>query len=102
MAAAVVIILRKQREIVEVFQGAGATSAATARYPSDLGIEEDRIFRGLIDRAILRDGGAGRYYLDEPSWTAHNTMRRRRSVIVLAIVIGILTFMIALGVVRLT
>jgi len=87
MAAAVAIIIRKQREIAEVFQGARATSVGTARYPADLGLEEDRIFRGLVDRAIVRGAGDGRYYLDEPGWTAHNTMRRKRALVVLAVMI---------------
>lgn len=101
MAAAAAMIIRKQRETVEVFQGARATSPATARDPNDLGIDEGLVFRGLVDRAILRDAGNGRYYVDEPSWYAHNAMRRRRAFVVLAIVIILGAMVIGLGIARL-
>ena len=67
------------------------------------GIDDGLVFRGLVERAILRDAGNGRYYLDEPSWVAHNTMRRRRAFIVLAVVIlaGIVTILAGASVVRL-
>lgn len=93
MGAAVVIIVRKQREIVEVFEGARATAPELARYPDELGIDESHIFRGLVRRAVLRPVGDGRYYVDEPSWVAMNDRRRRltavTAVAVLALVVGL-------------
>ena len=92
MGAAVVVaaVVRQQREIVEVFQGARATSPETARDPIELGLDHDRIFRGLIDRAVIRDAGNGRYYVDEPSWRALGRTRRRGAFIAVALVIVIL------------
>jgi hypothetical protein len=92
MGAAVAIIVRKQREIAEVFEGARATSPELARYPEELGIDDSHIFRGLVRRAVLRPVGDGRYFLDEPSWVAMNDRRRRVAavalVVVLALIIG--------------
>ncbi len=93
MGAAVVIIVRKQKEIVEVFEGARATTAELARYPDELGIDESHIFRGLVRRAVLRPTGDGRYFLDVPSWVAMKDQRRRVAMVtalaVLALVIGL-------------
>jgi hypothetical protein len=93
MGAAVAIVVRKQREIAEVFEGARATSLELARYPDELGIDESHIFHGLVRRAVLRPAGDGRYYLDEPSWVAMNDRRRRVAgimlVAVLALIIGL-------------
>ncbi len=101
MGAAVAIIIRKRRETVEVFQGARATSPSMARDPNELGIDDGVIFRGLVERAILRDAGNGRYYLDEPSWHAHNAMRRKRALVVLALVVALAAVAIGLGMPRL-
>lgn len=97
MGAAVVIILRKQRDIVEVFEGARATSPETARDPNDLGIDESVIFRGLVRRAVLRDAGGGRYYIDQPSWRAMSSMRHRVAMVVLAIVVVLLVVGLIVG-----
>ena len=94
MGAAVAVIVRKQREIVEVFEGARATRPELARFPEELGIDASHIFDGLVRRAVLRPVGDGRYYVDEPSWMAMNNMRRRRAVVLLivlaAVALGVL------------
>jgi hypothetical protein len=86
MGTTVAILLRKQRDIVEVFEGARATSPATARDPYELGIDNSMVFRGLVQRVVLREAGDGRYYVDEPSWRALHDRRRRASVMMLGIV----------------
>jgi hypothetical protein len=83
MGAAVAIVVRKQREIVEVFEGARATSPDRARFPDELGIDTSHIFDGLVRRAVLRPIGDGRYYVDEPSWVAMRSTRRRVMVVLL-------------------
>lgn len=93
MGAAVAIIVRKQRDIVEVFQGARATSPEMARDPNDLGIDDSLIFRGLVRRAVLRDAGGGRYYVDELSWNAMTNNRRRVALVVAGIVLLVGVFL---------
>ena len=87
MGAAAAVIMRRQRDIEETFQGARATDVQTARVPGDLGVEEDRIFRGLVTRAVIRPTSDGRYYLDEPSWQALRRMRHRAALIMLFVVL---------------
>ena len=88
MAAAAAVIQRKEREIVNTFRGAGATSADRARDPSELGVAKHLAFERLTRRAVLREAGAGKYYLDEPSWNALRGIRRRLAIVMLAIIIA--------------
>jgi hypothetical protein len=82
MGAAAVIILRKQRDIVEVYQGARAITPDSARTPDELGIDRSLIFKGLVRRAVLRETSNGRFYLDQPSWNALHSSRRRIGLVV--------------------
>lgn len=87
MGAAAAIIVRRQRDIVDTFRSASATTAAAARNPGELGVEEDMIFKGLIRRAVIRDAGNGRYYLDELSWNALGSLRRRLVTVALLVAV---------------
>ncbi|HXT16853.1 MAG TPA: hypothetical protein VN706_14535 [Gemmatimonadaceae bacterium] len=98
MGAAAAIVLRRQRDIVYMYLGAGATSPADARAPGDLGVESNRIFRGLVNRAVLRDAGNGRYYLDEASWKALNR-GRRRAVLIVVLLAALVTLLVSLNVI---
>src|SRR5690242_3992328 len=97
-AAAAAVILRKEREIVNTFRGVGATSSERARDPSELGVDKHLPFERLIRRAVLRDAGGGRYYLDELSWNALRSLRRRLILIMLAIIVALLVVLSASGV----
>jgi hypothetical protein len=96
MGAAAAVILRKQRDIGHIFQGARATSPETARVPDELGVDAHLAFRSLVRRAVLREAHDGRYYLDEPSWNALHTQRRRAALLLLLLSAGLL----ALGLTR--
>src|SRR5215467_2206967 len=92
-AAAAAIIIKREKDLVEHFRNAGATSPQRAQTPGALGVEDDNlIWRILVKGAVIREAAAGAYYLDEPSWEALGRRRRR-----MAIIIGV--FMIALAVV---
>lgn len=92
MGGAVTVILIKERQIVDAFERAGATSAATAVTPSDIAVDLDGVGgRRLVERAIIRDAGDGRYYLDLLGWEALRRQRRRiLFVILLLIALGAL------------
>jgi len=87
MGAAVTIMLIKERQIVEAFMRAGATSAASAVHPSDIAVDVTNIGgRGLIRRAVIREADEGRYYLDLPGWEALRGHRRRVLFVVLLLI----------------
>jgi len=92
MGAAVTIMLIKERQVVDAFMRAGATSAERAVHPSDLAVDLGGVGgRRLIDRAVLRDGGNGRYYVDVLGWEALRRHRRRvLSLILLLVALGAL------------
>lgn len=73
---------------------AGATSAQQARTLEELGISRGLVLRRLRERAVIRQAGPDRFYLDEQSWEAVRRGRRRAIhvswVIVLIIVLAVL------------
>jgi hypothetical protein len=77
---------RRQREIVAAFAGAGATDAAHARAPEELGVR-DRLhaMRHLQDHGVLHLAGPGHYWVDLAAWQALRD-RRRRIALVIALV----------------
>jgi len=93
-AVAAAVIIHKEREVVEAFRRAGATSAAKPATLAALSLHEGVGTRRLIARAVLRPAGPGSFYLDEPSWEALRAMRRRMAVVMCVIaliaVIGVL------------
>lgn len=99
MGAAAAVIVRKQKDIVNTFRAANATAAAAARNPGELGVDESMIFKGLVRRAVLRDAGGGRYYLDEPSWVALGNTRRRLVLVLIAIAL-LVALTVYMGVAR--
>ena len=87
-AAIVAIAIRKERQTAEAFERAGATSADRARPLDEIGIAPHGIgWRRLTERAIVRQADAGKYYIDLPSWAAARRMRRKRGLIIFAILL---------------
>jgi hypothetical protein len=98
-AAAAAAVLAKERHIVEAFQHARATSAERAVLPEDIGVDLTGVGgRRLLRHAVLREGSSGLYYLDEPTWVALRSTRRRLVFVLLAIVgLAALYFMTVAG-----
>jgi hypothetical protein len=82
MGAAAAVILRKERDIVQLYRSAGATDAQSARAPDELGVARRVPFNLLVKHAVLREANEGRYYLDELSWQALRRIRRRVAIAV--------------------
>jgi hypothetical protein len=92
MGAGVAVVLIKERHIVEAFERAGATTAERARTLDELGDvgvhAHGLAWHALRDRVIVREAGAGRYYVDIELWQA--TRRRRRRVLFVVIVVAVI------------
>ena len=98
MAAAIVAVIhRQEQDIVNEFRGVGATSPDRARDPQELVLGHQLAFDRLARRAVLRDAGEGRYYLDELSWEAFRSLRRRMAIVMLLVVFAMLAVFIATG-----
>jgi hypothetical protein len=98
--AVAAVILRKERELVDLFRSAGATSAATARSLDEVGVEQAWPLSRLRRRAIVREASPGRYYLDEEVWVAMRGMRQRIAFTILGIA-ALLGFLVWIGFVTL-
>lgn len=98
-AAAIAIMRRREREVVDDFRVAGAISPATAQSYNALGLGESTALRRLHDRAVIRESAPGMWYLDEEVWTAVRLTRRRLAIVALSIVL-LLFLGVALGVIK--
>jgi hypothetical protein len=94
MSTVVAVVLMKERKMVARLRMAGAVNPAQARTLEELGLQRGVILRRLRERAVIRDAGGERYYLDEPSWAAVRRSRRRAIhitwVIALIIILAVL------------
>ncbi len=87
MGATVAIVLVKERHVADAFLRAGATSAERAVVPGDIGVDLGGVGgRRLLRHAALREAAPGRYYLDERSWHAVRSTRRRIAFALLVII----------------
>ena len=98
-AAAAAAVLAKERHVVEAFQRARATSPERAVVPEDIGVDLAGVGgRRLLRHAVLRAAPSGLYYLDEPTWVALRSTRRRMVFVVLVLVgLAALYFMTVAG-----
>ena len=86
MGAAAAVLLAKERHIVTAFERIGAVTPDRARTPDEVGADPQRLaWRRLRNRAIVREAGDGRYYLDVEVWEANRRLRRRMAVVFLII-----------------
>ena len=103
MGAAAAAMVVAERRMIEAFERAGATSAATALTPDEVGVETSSLgWRRLTNRAVIRETapGSGRYYLDREVWQAVRRTRRRLVVILILIVLGAWFYIATMGVLR--
>lgn len=95
------VIRRKEREVVDDFRRAGATSPSTAKSLADVGLEDSWPVRRLQRRAVIREPEPGVMYLDEEVWQAVRRTRRRVLAVFLAIMF-LFAFGIAIGFITLS
>jgi hypothetical protein len=103
MGAAAAAVVAAERRMVEAVERAGATSAAAARTPDEVGVEtSSRGWRRLTNRAVIREAapGAGRYYLDREVWQAVRRTRMRLLVVVVVILLGLWFYLATMGILR--
>ena len=84
---AAIVVLRKQRDIVDHFRTAGATSAAAARTIDELGVDTGLVWSGMLRRAVVREASPGRFFLDEPTWEGLRRGRQFRVRILLGVLV---------------
>lgn len=91
MSTVAAVILARERRMVNRLRTAGAVTPQQARTLDELGITKGVILRRLRERAVIRQAGPDRFYLDEPSWEAVRRSRRR-AIHVLGVIALVLLF----------
>ena len=98
MGAAAAVIIRKEKDLVAHFRDVRAVSPETAQSLGALRVHEDAMaLRRLRNRAVIRQGAPGTYYLDEPSWEALGRLRRRLILVALIIIVSVAGFAMMSG-----
>jgi hypothetical protein len=95
-AVAAAAIHRKEREVREDFQTAGATQPISACSLADLGLDESMTMRRLMNRSIIREASPGLFYWDEDVYRSVRSMRRRMAFLMAAVML-IVGIMLAYG-----
>jgi hypothetical protein len=65
----VLIIMNRQRDLVDRFRDAGATSASGANALSEIGVEPSFMFSSMSSRGVFVQAGGGRWWYDAAAWT---------------------------------
>ncbi|NIJ20979.1 hypothetical protein FHS95_002671 [Sphingomonas naasensis] len=84
------LVMRARRRIASHFFVHHATSAEDAVAYAPQNHIEQRQFEKMQGRGVVREAGAGRYWLDTAAWQAESDARRRRliPIILLLVLIG--------------
>ena len=90
-APAIAAIMRlREREVVEDFRAANATSRERAQSYTAVGVGETLALKRLRNRAVIREAAPGTYYLDEEVWAAVRRTRQRLAVVFASMLLLIL------------
>ncbi|MFL5488709.1 MAG: hypothetical protein ACJ8AJ_09525 [Gemmatimonadaceae bacterium] len=81
------IMRRREREIVDDFRAAGATSTAAAQSYTAVGLGESMALKRLRNRAVIREASPGKYYLDEEVWAAVRRLRQRMATVIVSLLV---------------
>ena len=98
-AAVAAVLRRREREVVDDFRAAGATSRETAQSYTAIGLGQSLGLKRLRDRAVIREAAPGTYYLDEEVWVAVRKTRRRIATVFIAI-LALFLFGILMGTIK--
>jgi len=98
-AAVAAVLRRREREVVDDFRAAGATSRETAQSYTAIGLGQSLGLKRLRDRAVIREAAPGTYYLDEEVWVAVRRTRRRIATVFIGI-LALFLFGILMGTIK--
>jgi hypothetical protein len=97
--AVAAMLRRREREVVDDFRAAGATSPATAQSYNAIGLGDSLAIKRLRNRAVIRETAPGVFYLDEEVWTAVRSARGRVGVVIISMMAALLIGVV-LGIIK--
>ena len=87
-APAIAAMMRlREREVVDDFRAANATSPERAQSYTAVGVGETLALKRLRNRAVIREAAPGAYYLDEEVWAAVRRTRQRLAVVFISMLL---------------
>jgi hypothetical protein len=98
-AIAAAAMRMRERQVIDDFRAAGATSPDRAQSYTAMGIGETLAVRRLRNRAVIREASPGAYYLDEEVWAAVRRTRIRMATTLLAI-LAVVLIGVMLGIIK--
>ena len=94
------VILATDRRIVRRLRSAGAINAAHAIAFEPSGPVARARFRRMLSAGAVRETGTNRCYLDEHGFQAWRAVRRKRALVILAIMVVLVAGLMVAGVVK--
>jgi hypothetical protein len=91
------MMARREREVVEDFRSAGATSPKAAQSYTATGFGASQAIKRLRNRAVIREAAPGTYYLDEEVWEAVRRTRQRIAMVMIISIVVVLLLGVLLG-----
>lgn len=99
-APAIAAMLRlREKEVVEDFRAASATSPNKAQSYQAIGVGDSLAIKRLRNRAVIREAAPGKFYLDEEVWAAVRRTRQRMATVFIS-VLALLLLGILVGLIQ--
>lgn len=83
----VLIIMNRQRDLVDRFRDAGATSAAAAKTLGEIGVEPSFMFSRMSMRGVFVQAGGDRWWYDAAAWNRYRDRQWKRLVVGAVVII---------------
>jgi hypothetical protein len=87
--SAALIIMNRQRALVDRFRDAGATSASAAKSLSEIGVEPSFMFSRMRARGVFVPAGGDRWWFDVAAWETFRRRQGRRMLLAVVVVLAV-------------
>lgn len=88
-AAVVLVVARKERDLIDHFRRVRALSPETAATSASIGVEERHAWHRLARRGIIHQAPNSGWYLDEDALVSLGQTRRKRALAIIAVVLAL-------------
>ncbi len=94
--SAALIIMNRQRDLVDRFRDAGATSAGAAKSLSEIGVEPSFMFSRMSSRGVFVPAGGDRWWFDAVAWERFKRRQGRRMLLAAGVILAACTLAYAM------
>ncbi len=98
--SALLFIMNRQRDLVERFRDAGATSASAAKPLAEIGVETSFMFSRMSARGVFVPAGGDRWWFDAAAWNRYRDRQWKRMVVAGIVILAVSVLFVALLMMR--